>query len=91
VIAWILRIILVLAAPIAALFISRGALNFGIVETLVAVILIAGFAVLAAVWTLRRPGAGGINRSPNLRRQIALSSSIRVDECRLWCEPQLGQ
>jgi hypothetical protein len=58
VIAWILRIILVVAAPIAALLVSRDALNFGIVETLVASLLIAGFAVLAAVWTLRRPGEG---------------------------------
>jgi hypothetical protein len=54
--AWILRIVLIIAAPLAALFVSRDALNFGIVETLVAVILIAGAAVLAAVWTLRRPG-----------------------------------
>jgi len=53
--AWILRIVLTIAAPLAALFVSRGALNFGIVETLVAVILIAGAAVLVAVWTLRRP------------------------------------
>jgi hypothetical protein len=57
-ITWILRVVLVLAAPIAALFVSRDALNFGIVETLVAVTLIAGFAVLAAVWSLRRPDAG---------------------------------
>jgi hypothetical protein len=56
VIAWILRIILVVAAPIAALLVSRDALSFGIVETLVAVTLIAGFAVVAAMWTLRRPG-----------------------------------
>jgi hypothetical protein len=54
--AWILRIVLIIAAPLAALFVSRDALNFGIVETLVAVILIAGAAVLVAVWTLRRPG-----------------------------------
>jgi hypothetical protein len=38
-ITWILRVSLVLAAPIAALFVSRDALNFGIVETLVAVTL----------------------------------------------------
>jgi hypothetical protein len=56
VIAWILLIILVAAAPIAALLVSRDALSFGIVETLVAATLIAGFAVLAAVWMLRRPG-----------------------------------
>jgi hypothetical protein len=58
VITWILRVILVVAAPITALFISRDALNFGIVETLGAVTLIAGFAVLAAVWSLRLPDAG---------------------------------
>ena len=57
-ITWILRVILVVAAPITALFISRDALNFGIVETLGAVTLIAGFAVLAAVWSLRLPDAG---------------------------------
>jgi hypothetical protein len=56
VMAWILRIVLIIAAPLAALFVSRDALNFGIVETLVAVILIAGAALLAALWTLRRPG-----------------------------------
>jgi len=53
--AWILRVILVAAAPIAALFVSRDALNFGFVEMLVAVILIAGLAMLAALWTLRQP------------------------------------
>jgi hypothetical protein len=58
VLTWIFRVILVLAAPIAALFVSRDALNFGIVETLFAATLIAGFAVLAAVWSLRRPDAG---------------------------------
>jgi hypothetical protein len=52
--AWIVRCLLFLAAPIAALFVSRDALNFGIVETLVAVILIVGFALAAAAWTLRR-------------------------------------
>ena len=57
-ITWILRVILALAAPITALFISRDALNFGIVEMLVATTLIAGFAVLVAVWSLRRSGAG---------------------------------
>jgi hypothetical protein len=51
----------VLAAPITALFVSRD-VNFGIVETLVAVTLIAGFAVLAAVWTLRKPDADSIDR-----------------------------
>lgn len=52
--AWIIRCLLLLAAPIAALFVSRDALNFGVIETLVAVILIVGFALAAAAWTLRR-------------------------------------
>ena len=52
--AWIIRALLFLAAPIAALFVSRDALNFGIVETLVGIILIVGFALAAAAWTLRR-------------------------------------
>jgi hypothetical protein len=60
-ITWISRVILVLAAPITALFVSRD-VNFGIVETLAAVTLIAGFAVLFAVWTLRKPDADSIDR-----------------------------
>jgi hypothetical protein len=52
--AWIIRGILFLAAPIAALFVSRDALNFGIVEMLVAVLLIVGFVLAAAAWTMRR-------------------------------------
>jgi hypothetical protein len=52
--AWIVRCLLFLAAPIAALFVSRDALNFGIFEMLVATILIAGFAIAAATWSLWR-------------------------------------
>ena len=37
--AWIIRAVLFVAGPIAALFVSRDALNFGVVETLVAVVL----------------------------------------------------
>ena len=39
----VLRAFLIIAAPITALFVSRDALNFGVIETLVAVILIAAF------------------------------------------------
>lgn len=52
--AWIVRFLLLLAAPIAALFVSRDALNFGIVEMLVAIVLFVGVALAAAVWTSRR-------------------------------------
>jgi len=51
---WIIRCLLFLAAPIAALFVSRDALNFGVFEMLVAIILIVGFALAAAAWSLRR-------------------------------------
>ena len=46
--AWIIRCLLLLAAPIAALFVSRDALNFGVFEMLVAVVLIVGFVLAAA-------------------------------------------
>jgi hypothetical protein len=52
--AWIVRCLLFVAAPIAALFVSRDALNFGIFEMLVAIILIVGFVLAVAAWTLRR-------------------------------------
>jgi uncharacterized RDD family membrane protein YckC len=57
--AWIIRAILLLAAPIAALFVARDAVNFGVVETLVSIVLIVGFALAVAAWTLRKkPPAG---------------------------------
>jgi competence protein ComGC len=55
--AWIVRFLLFLAAPIAALFVSRDALNFGVIEMLVAVILIVVLVLAAAAWTSRKPEA----------------------------------
>ena len=52
--AWIVRCLLFIAAPIAALFVSRDALNFGIFEMLVAIILIVGFVLALAASSLRR-------------------------------------
>jgi hypothetical protein len=54
---WIVRILFILAAPIAALLVSRDALNFSLVQTLVAIVLIVAFVGLAAAWTARRPRA----------------------------------
>jgi hypothetical protein len=54
---WIVRILFILAAPIAALLVSRDALNFGLVQTLVAIVLIVTFVGLAAAWTAREPRA----------------------------------
>ena len=49
----ILRVLLLIAAPIPALFVSRDALNFGVIQTLIAVILIAAFCLAVAFWKLR--------------------------------------
>lgn len=52
--AWIVRCLLFLATPIAALLVSRDALNFGIIEMLIAIILIVTLVMIGAVWSLRR-------------------------------------
>ncbi len=52
--AWIVRLLLMLAAPITVLFVARDALNFGVLQTLVAVLLVVGPVVTAALWSLRR-------------------------------------
>ncbi|WJR80188.1 hypothetical protein [Bradyrhizobium sp. NP1] len=48
------RLIMMLLTSIAGLFVANEALNLSLVETVVAVILILGFLVLATGWTLRR-------------------------------------
>jgi len=50
---WIIRILLILAAPIAALLVSRDTLNFGIVQAFVAMILVIAFIAVAAAWSGR--------------------------------------
>jgi hypothetical protein len=55
--SWIVRILFILAAPITALLVSRDALNFGLIQTLVAIVLIVAFVALASAWTTRRPRA----------------------------------
>ncbi|WJR78209.1 hypothetical protein [Bradyrhizobium sp. NP1] len=52
--AWIVRFILMLATPIAALFVARDALNFGIVQSLVATGLVAVVLVTVARWSVGR-------------------------------------
>jgi len=53
--AWIVRVLFILAAPITALLVAREALNFGVIETFVAMLLIVGLAGLAAAWSIYRP------------------------------------
>ncbi|WP_445217064.1 hypothetical protein ACKWRH_33880 [Bradyrhizobium sp. Pa8] len=51
---WIVRILFVIAAPITALFVARGdALNFGLIQTFVAVLLVTGLVGLAAAYSGR--------------------------------------
>jgi hypothetical protein len=50
----IIRLLLTLPALIAAWFVANDALSLGLIETIVAVALIIGFAVVATGWTIRR-------------------------------------
>ena len=50
----IVRLFLTLAAPITALFVSREALNFDIIQTMVAVVLFTMAVAAVAFWP-RRP------------------------------------
>ena len=50
----IIRVLLTLLASIAAWFVANDALSLGLIETVVAVALIIGFAVVATGWTIRR-------------------------------------
>jgi len=54
--AWIARLLLMLAAPITALFVARDALNFGLIQTFVAMIMVTGLVAVAAFWGVRRSG-----------------------------------
>jgi hypothetical protein len=50
----IIRLFLALPALVAAWFVANDNLGLGLIETIVAVALIVGFAVLATGWTIRR-------------------------------------
>ncbi len=50
----IIRLLLALPALVAAWFVANDDLGLGLIETIVAVALIVGFAVLATGWTIRR-------------------------------------
>jgi hypothetical protein len=51
--AWLLRLLSVVAAAITSLFVARDALNFGIIQTLLMITLIIGAAASAVVWKAR--------------------------------------
>jgi L-asparagine transporter-like permease len=54
---WIVRLFLILAAPIAALLAARETPEFELIQAFVALVLMVGFIVLAAAWTKRDSGA----------------------------------
>jgi hypothetical protein len=50
---WIIRVLLAFSAMIAARFVGDDFLDLGAIGTVVVIILIIGFAVLATSWTIR--------------------------------------
>ncbi|MBN9004936.1 MAG: hypothetical protein J0H40_05935 [Rhizobiales bacterium] len=52
--AWLIRVLLVVAGAITSLFVARDALNFSIVQTFLMITIITGAAVIAVAWTARR-------------------------------------
>jgi hypothetical protein len=50
----IFRIFFVVAGAITALFVARDALNFTIIQTFVAVLLVTATLLAGSLWSLRR-------------------------------------
>lgn len=59
--AWFARVLLFIAGPIAAWFVAKDAPNFGVVQMIVAMLLIVVFVGLAAFWPARWKRDGGGN------------------------------
>ena len=55
--SWIVRVFLIVAAPIAALLVSPDTPKFELVQSFIALVLMVGFIVMAAAWTKRDPRA----------------------------------
>ena len=52
--AWLLRLLSVVAAAITSLFVARDALNFSIIQILLMITMIIGVAAIAVAWKARR-------------------------------------
>ena len=50
----ILRLLFVVSGSITALFVARGALNFELIQTWVAIVLVAMLLVVGTLWALRQ-------------------------------------
>lgn len=51
---WLVRILFAIAAAITALVVAPDALNFGVMQTLVSVMLLTAAVGAAALWSARR-------------------------------------
>jgi hypothetical protein len=50
ILSWLIRPLLLLAAVIAGWFVAEDAANFGLVQMVVAILLITALVILAAFW-----------------------------------------
>ncbi len=50
----LLRILFIAAGAVTALFVARDALNFGIIQTFVAILLVTIALLAGSVWSWRR-------------------------------------
>ena len=50
----IFRLLFVIAGAVTALFVARDALNFTIIQTLVAIMLVTAIVGVGSLWSLRR-------------------------------------
>jgi len=50
----VLRLLSVAAAAVTSLFVARDALNFGVVQTLVTVVLLVALVLAAVAWSSKR-------------------------------------
>lgn len=50
---WIVRILFVIAAPVTALFVAHDALNFGLIQTFVTMLLVTALVGLMAAYSGR--------------------------------------
>ncbi|MCA1409913.1 hypothetical protein I6F30_01875 [Bradyrhizobium sp. NBAIM20] len=50
---WFVRVLFALAAPITALFVARDALNFGLIQTMVTILLVTALIWLIAAYAGR--------------------------------------
>lgn len=61
---WFLRPVIIAAAAIAAWFVARDAVNFTLIETVVALLLVTGLVAVAALWETFSDWRSGRKKGP---------------------------